>query len=62
MKSSQFKYGVSYKRTPDWWSDDWADISDWCNSTHGAGNWEYINQHFLFQKQSDLTVFVLKWL
>lgn len=56
-----------YTRTEFWWTrpdgsaGDWKLLSDWCNATCGEGNWEYYNNQFVFEKEADLTTFLLRW-
>ena len=58
---SMYKYRVPYKRTQHWWNKDWADISEWCNKTFGAGNWDYYYDGFVFEHERDYMLFKMKW-
>jgi len=59
----QFPYNVRYPRTSGWYNNlgDWYQISTWCAHTFGQGNWEYINQYFMFEQESHKTLFLLRW-
>ena len=59
----EWNYSVKYKRTLNWWGDkgDWYQISTWLNATFGSGEWEYINECFVFQKESNKRWFLLRW-
>jgi hypothetical protein len=59
MKTLQYR--VSYPRTHDWWSGHWWMISSWCINNIEHGEWDYINEHFVFSQESDKLMFVLKW-
>ena len=58
-----FPYSVEYLRTRNWYNvtGDWYQISTWCTQTFGQGNWEYINQCFMFEQESHKVVFLLRW-
>jgi hypothetical protein len=70
MKGAMDKYPhwVKYRRTRNWWLHpepggvgEWAQLSEWCNTICGRGKWEYINEYFMFNKESDKTMFLLRW-
>ncbi len=60
---NQFQYKVFYPRTNNWWSEDWRQLSNWCNNTIGicAKDWEYINERFMFTSKQDMLMFLLRW-
>ena len=58
---SKFPHGVVYLRTNDWYVGRWRTLSNWCDLTYGAGNWEYIQERFVFKTEPDKTMFILKW-
>jgi hypothetical protein len=57
----QFPFKVKYQRTNDWYTSRWYDLSTWCNEMCEIGSWEYTNEQFLFKKQEDQILFVLRW-
>ncbi len=63
----QAKVNVPYPRQINWWpsaghNGHWYELSTWCNEAFGQGNWDYINQCFLFEAKEAETLFKLKWL
>jgi len=58
-----FPYTVNYPRTRNWWTSDgdWYQISTWCTQTFGQDNWEYFDQHFVFEQESQKLMFLLRW-
>lgn len=58
-----FPYGVKYPRTANWYTSgsDWYQLSTWCTQTFGQGNWDYNNQYFMFEHESHMTWFRLRW-
>jgi hypothetical protein len=61
MNRKEAKFSVPYKRTKNWWSGDWADISNWCRE-NVLGRWDYMNEEFLFTEEQDYVWFTLRWL
>ena len=66
MSNTLYKYRVPFKRTANWYGNkgregDWSKISEWCNQTLGRGNWEYYYDGFVFEKERDYMLFILKW-
>ena len=55
---------VEYKRTGDWWvgGGQWYKLATWCDENIGHGNWDYYHEHFVFEKETDKALFILKWL
>jgi hypothetical protein len=58
---TRYAYRKKFPRTSNWWSGDWAKLSDWCDEIYGIGEWEYINESFAFLRAKDLTMFLLRW-
>lgn len=56
-----YPYSVKHPRTKNWFSNDWREISSWCNDTLGVNNWEYFHEHFCFRNKQDLLWFKLRW-
>ena len=58
-----FPYRVKYPRTANWYNGDWRELSDWCSSSIGkcAKDWEYMNDSFLFTKEQDKLMFMMRW-
>lgn len=52
---------VPYRRTWDWYSGHWYNLSTWCNETFGPGNWDYLGECFVFNSAEAETLFLLKW-
>lgn len=63
MSNVQYPYRASFPRTGDWYSSEgtWYRISTWCNTAFGAGNWNYYGNDFVFERESDYMLFILKW-
>jgi hypothetical protein len=70
MKSviDNYPYRIKYPRTRNWWVHtetggvgQWAVLSQWCNTACGWGNWEYIDEYFMFKKEAVKTMFLLRW-
>ena len=63
--NKQFPYGVRYKRTRTWWSPggDWYKISNWLSKTIGRSgiDWDFIDEHFVFNQEIHRTLFLLRW-
>ena len=57
------KYAVEFKRTWNWWGEEWPEISAWCNETYGkdSWDWDHVSQQFKFEKESDKVLFMLRW-
>lgn len=60
---SLYPYWVKYPRTGDWWNSGgtWYQISNWCNTVVGTTNWEYLDEHFMFEAAQHKTAFLLRW-
>jgi hypothetical protein len=58
-----FPYHVKYSRTDNWYNGDWKELSDWCSLSIGkcAKDWEYMNECFLFTKEQDKLMFIMRW-
>jgi len=57
-----FPYSVKYPRTQNWYNGDWRKLSNWCNGIGKcAVDWEYMNECFLFTRERDKMLFLLKW-
>lgn len=61
MVGQQFRYRVPYRRTEHWWTQDWADISSWCDRTLPEDSWEYLMDGFVFTEERYRTWFLLTW-
>ena len=59
-----FPYHIKYPRTDNWYNGDWIELSNWCSSSIGncTKDWEYMNESFLFTKERDKLLFMLRWL
>lgn len=62
MDFTAFPAKVFYPRTQRWYEDDWRNLSTWCTTTYGQGNWEFINNNFLFKSEGDAMLFKLRWI
>jgi hypothetical protein len=60
---TKFPYRVSFRRTSDWWTTGWREISSWLAITVGpcATHWEYLGEQFMFTKEEHKTLFLLRW-
>ena len=59
------KYPYPYKsrrfiKGPIWYQHVWRDMSNWCDA-HMPDSWEYDGGYFVFKREQDLTMFILKW-
>jgi hypothetical protein len=61
MNIKDAKFRVPFKRTANWWSGEWADISGWCSKQFGRDNWDYMYEEFWFKEEKHMTWFLLKW-
>ena len=63
---NKFPYKVFYPRTINWWNGggDWYQlshyVSDVLNCKCGI-DWDYIDNHFVFVRESDQMMFLLRW-
>lgn len=57
-------YTVKYPRTRDWYKKDWPDLVEWCDTAfgHGKWGWDHVTPAFVFNKESDKMLFMLRWI
>ena len=60
---NSFPYKVHFPRTANWYVNEgmWYQISHWLHDTIGY-DWDYVDSHFVFGKESDKMIFMLRWL
>jgi hypothetical protein len=55
-----------FDRDHNWYANNrdlgtWYKLSTWCTDTAGSGQWEFLNQQFIFKREEDLLAFRLRW-
>ncbi len=59
--ADSYPLAVYWPRTANWYTEDWREMSSWCDATFGPGEWEYFNTEFRFKNQEQVNWFVLRW-
>lgn len=56
-------YRIKFTRKQPWYTTEgeWWATSTYCNENFGNGNWEYINEYFIFKHEEDMLLFKLRW-
>ena len=62
MSKEVYPYSIPYKRTQNWYTDKWRDISNWCNECIGPSEWNYYGSEFVFTEEKYKMMFMLRWM
>lgn len=58
----KYPYSIPYKRTLQWYEEDWGILSEWCIENIGEDDWDYYSDKFVFCSEEHAMLFSLKWL
>jgi hypothetical protein len=61
MSNTVYPYRYPFPRTAKWWTEDWREISEWCDDCIGPGEWEFYDSSFVFCREQDYMLFSLRW-